>query len=154
MKVGELDMKFFTDSFIRDVVMPEIARTGGATVSTSNGDVYPWLDTPENVDREYVLCGFPGTSTEYVDPHSHHGSVDYLLGFAANSIMDHNAQHTYSGVGFWLHDGVIHVDYVETYTLHTMAVQRARECGIDTLHRIHGMPSGQCCEHVPALVAA
>lgn len=145
-------MECFTDKFIREVVLPEIERTGGATVSTARGSVSPWLDTPENVDREYVLCGFPGTATHYTEYGYRSGDLAALLAAGANWQLDVNAQSAYSGVGFWLHDGVIHIDYVETYTLHAMAVQRAQECGIETLHRIHGMPYGMCCEDVPAHV--
>jgi hypothetical protein len=140
-------MEPLTDEFIRDVVLPEIERSGGATVWVpTSGNASPaLLKSGDPMEPRTWIVGVGPMTVPAIDwqrPHSLTKAVALLMRYAERSV--------YSGVGFWLDDGIVHVDLVECYTIRNMAVIAAKQHGQQAIYELH---SGRC-EYVSDLVPA
>lgn len=123
----------FTDDFIRDTVLPEIARSGGATVETSHyGEPLRLLAMDQFQPPTWVVGGMLPFSL-YIDPDRGIGRITS----AANSILDAMPRSIWGGVGFWHQAGVIVIDAVETYTHHGMARDAGVKRGEMAIYAMH-----------------
>ena len=124
-----------TEGFIRDVVMPEVEATGGATVLVSPYGMPPALLRMDKYQPPTWIVGV-GAEPIYVSPtlrdcvEAIASSANYVLG-----TFDLNA---WTALGFWVDgDGMLVIEPVETYTSHEMALVRAREADQLSIYALH-----------------
>jgi hypothetical protein len=129
-------IQVFTESFIRDVVLPEIESTGGATVLASPYGMPPAL---LRMDKYQPPTWIVATGSIPLDCAVDEASPELVTNLA-NLVTAMNRQDAYSAVGFWSYDGRLYIEPVETYTSHTMAVQAATD---NDQIAIYAMHSGQ-----------
>lgn len=125
----------FTDTFIRDSVLPAIAATGGATVLTSPYGMPPSLLVMDEYQPPTWVVGM-GVEPVYVSPslHASHEAV----AFAANFLLESLDLNSWSAVGFWVDgDNLLVIEPVETYTHHGMALQAAMEHNQSAIYAMH-----------------
>lgn len=106
-------------------VIESIAATGGATVMLGR-NVPPYLLKADAFQPETYIVGGIAAVREYpsrvlTDPD--------IVGFILSSYIQSNALSDYSALGFWEHEGVVHVEPSETFTLRTMAEATCAERG-------------------------
>lgn len=124
-----------SESFIRDVVMPEIEATGGATVSVSPYGMPPALLRMDKYQPPTWVVGV-GVEPIYVSPVLRE-SVEAIAS-SANFILDTFDLNAWSALGFWVDDdGMLVIEPVETYTSHIMALVRASERDQQAIYALH-----------------
>ena len=115
----------FTETFIRDSVLPEIKSTGGATVLASPYGMPPAILRMDKYQPPTWVVAF-GTCPVDVPLD---GLEARELTILANLVLDSFQRNAWSAVGFWSFEGRLYVEPVETYTSHEMAVQAAAANG-------------------------
>lgn len=123
-----------TERFIRDVVMPEIEASGGATVLTSPYAPPSLLKADKFQPPTWVVgIGSPATLV----PAGWLQRVDYIT-LAAQDAELNGTGSLWSAVGFWLDDlGRLYIEPVETFTNHYMALDAAKRHGQDAIYALH-----------------
>jgi len=119
----------FTPEYIRDVVMPELARSGGATVTTSPYGMPLQLLRMDQYQPPTWVVGF-GSAYENAIDESAIADVETVLRAANQSLMS-VVQNSWSAVGFWIvelpwGEKYLIVEPVETFTNHYMAIDAAK----------------------------
>lgn len=124
----------FTDSFIREHVLPEIEKTGGATVLASPYGMPPALLRMDKYQPPTWVVGM-GYRPERVWVNDSR-LADMVLA-ATNYILETWRRDAYSAIGYWVNDGYIHIEPVETYTNHQMAVEAAQSAQQLAIYALH-----------------
>lgn len=124
----------FTEQFVRDTVLPEVASSGGATVLVSPYGMPPALLRMDAYQPPTWVVGL-GYNPERVklnDPEY----ADKVLA-ASNAILADWDRNAWSAVGYWVDDNELCVEPVETYTSHEMAVQAATDAQQVAIYALH-----------------
>lgn len=123
----------FTPEFIRDHVLPEIQASGGATVTASPYGMPPAiLRMDEYQPPTWVVSATADpfhVSERFIEPE--------LITAVANVALEMAERNAWSGVGFWLHNGFLYIEPVETYTHHGMAVEAGKRLNQAAIHALH-----------------
>jgi len=117
----------FTSEFIRDTVLPEIARSGGATVLASPFGMPLQLLRMDKYQPPTWVVGFGSEYENAIDKSAI--DVETVLR-AANQSLTSVVQNSWSAVGFWMvelpwGETLLIVEPVETFTHHGMAIDAA-----------------------------
>jgi hypothetical protein len=123
----------FTESFVRDSVMPEVAATGGATVLASPYGMPLALLRMDKYQPKTWIVGM-GAEPDVIDMDS---ATPELVTTVANSVLDSVYRNAWTAVGFWVNDGRLFVEPVETYTNHYMAVEAAKRNDQMAIYALH-----------------
>lgn len=124
-----------TESFIRDIVMPEVESTGGATVLVSPYGMPPALLRMDKYQPPTWVVGV-GVEPIYVSP-TLRDCVEAIAS-SANFVLGTFDLNAWSALGFWVDgDGMLVIEPVETYTSHEMALVRAREMDQIAIYAMH-----------------
>lgn len=117
-------IKLFTEKFIRDVVLPEVEKSGGATVLTSPYGMPPSLLVMDQFQPPTWVVGM-GVEPVPLHPDAVH-NVEHLT-MVANDVYESLAATAWTAVGFWLDgEGWLYVEPAEVYTNHYMAVEAGK----------------------------
>lgn len=124
----------FTEKFIRDVVLPEIERSGGATVLTSPYGMPPSLLVMDKYQPPTWVVGYGvepdvAINSDGMDPAN--------LAGIANCVYADGITDSWSGVGFWTNDGMLYIEPVRIFTSHYMAVDEAKRRGQIAIYAAH-----------------
>lgn len=114
----------FTESFLRDTVLPAVESTGGATVLTSPYGMPPSLLVMDKYQPPTWVVGYGvqpdvAINSDGMDPAN--------LAAIANCVYADGIADSWSGVGFWTNDGMLYIEPVRIFTNHYMAVEEARK---------------------------
>lgn len=128
----------FTDQFIRDHVLPEIERTGGATVLVSPyGMPMSLLRMDQFQPPTWVVS--KGREFEQVTEYPVH--VEKVMLAANNALLAAEPRNSWSAIGFWLqetpYETFLVVEPVEAFTNHQMAVTAAEERDQEAIYALH-----------------
>ena len=125
----------FSEQFIRDVVIPEIESTGGATVLASPYGMPPALLRMDAYQPPTWIVGM-GCMPALVSPDLRSNVI--VVHSMANGVLDMVQRNAWSAVGFWVNpDGALLIEPVETYTNHQMAIQAGRDHHQDAIYALH-----------------
>jgi hypothetical protein len=123
----------FTQQFVTDVVLPEIAATGGATVLASPYGMPLALLRMDKYQPATWIVGM-GAVPDTVGMDS---ATPELVTEIANSVLDSVYRNAWTAVGFWVNDGTLYVEPVETYTSYFMAVEAAKRNDQMAIYALH-----------------
>ena len=124
-----------SESFIRDVVMPEIEATAGATVLVSPYGMPPALLRMDKHQPPTWVVGV-GVEPIYVSPVLRE-SVEAIAS-SANYVLETFDLNAWSALGFWVDgDNMLVIEPVETYTSHEMALTAARYSDQLAIYAMH-----------------
>ena len=125
----------FTEQFIRDVVLPEIESTGGATVLTSPYGMPPSILRMDKYQPPTWVVGM-GVEPDGIHPDAVH-NVEHVTD-VANMVYESMQATAWTAVGFWLDgEGWLLVEPVETYTNHHMAIEAGRRNDQQAIFALH-----------------
>lgn len=143
----------FASEFIRNVVLPEIARSGGATVLASPyGMPYQLLRMDQYQPPTWVV-GFGDQFANVVDE-SAMTDVETVLR-AANNSLTSVVRNSWSAVGFWVvtfpwRETLLIVEPVETFTNHYMAIDAAERRDQEAIYNL----ATEEVEEIPGVIKA
>jgi len=115
--------------------MPSIRKTGGATVLTSPYGMPPSLLVMDQFQPPTWVVGvgaLPLLATSDLE-----GSDPEYVTIMANAVYESATADSWSGVGFWLNDGLLYVEPVRTFTNAYMAHKAAKENGQMAIYAMH-----------------
>lgn len=127
-----------TEQVIRELVLPEIARSGGATLSVPTiGNMPPYLVKADKFQPPtWVVGTVPGGTIPPRGVNDPHWILRAING-PHWGILAHTVPGAHTAIGFWLEDGYLHIDGVEFYTLHSMAIRSARRHNQIAIYAMH-----------------
>lgn len=123
----------FTEKFIRDVVLPEVQASGGATVLTSPYGMPAGLLYMDQYQPPTWVVGMGGGEVLYPDSANDVGFVTR----AAESVFNSSQPDSWSGVGFWVNDGWLYIDPIRIFTNHYMALEAAKKYNQLAIYAMH-----------------
>jgi hypothetical protein len=133
------DTKLFDDKFISDNVLPEIERTGGATVLVSPyGAPMQLLRMDQFQPPTWIVS--KGREFEQVTEYPVH--LDKVTRAANNALLAAEPRNSWSAIGFWIQEipdweTFLVVEPVEAFTVHQMAVTAAEERDQEAIYALH-----------------
>jgi hypothetical protein len=133
--------------------MPEIARSGGATVLTSPYGMPMQLLRMDKYQPPTWVVGF-GSAYENAIDESAMFDVDSVLR-AANQCLTSVVRNSWSAVGFWIvqfpwRETILIVEPVETFTNHYMAIDAAIRRDQEAIYNL----ATETVEEIPSVIAA
>lgn len=126
----------FTEKFIRDVVLPEIERSGGATVLTSPYGMPPSLLVMDKFQPPTWVVGM-GVEPDVFRYRPKRKGTALVVLEAANLAYLRTNRDSWSGVGFWNNFGKLYVEPAAIFTNHYMAVEEAKRRGQMAIYAAH-----------------
>lgn len=125
----------FTDQFVREVVEPEIYRSGGATVLASPYGMPLRLLVMDLFQGPTWIVGGASGQPELLVPTA--AITTETITAAANEVLHSFRRNAWSAVGFWRQPEGLCIDAVEAVEHRGLAVQWARERRQTAIYALH-----------------
>lgn len=125
----------FSEQFIRDVVIPEIEATGGATVLASPYGMPPALLRMDDYQPPTWIVG-QGAMPATVSPDLRSNVL--TVHALSNAWLDMMRLDAWTAIGYWVNDdGYLLIEPVSVYTNHYMAIQAGKDANQEAIYAAH-----------------
>jgi hypothetical protein len=128
----------FTDKFIRDIVLPEVERSGGATVLASP---YGMPLSLLRMDKFQPPTWVVAKGHEFETDVEYPAPVEKVTLAANNALLAAEPRNSWSAIGFWKQETpwevFLIVEPVEVFTNHYMAIAFAEEREQEAIYALH-----------------